>query len=50
MSLKVSKCGEIIPKEMRKTISLRYHTITKAINQEFWDSTSDTLHSFYVGS
>ena len=50
MSIKVGKCGELIPKDMRSTISNRYHKITKAINQEFWNSSSDTLHSFYVGS
>lgn len=50
MSSKVIRHSEIIPMETRKTISLRYHTITRAINQEFWNSTSDTLHSFYVGS
>lgn len=28
----------------------RYHAITKRINQDFWDSDSETLHSLYVGS
>lgn len=50
MSIKVGRRGEIISKEMRTTISRRYHAITKAVNQEFWNSSSDTLHSFYVGS
>lgn len=43
--------GEInIPLEKHQLISMRYHTITKAINREFWLSNSDTNHSFYVGS
>jgi predicted nucleotidyltransferase len=46
----VSKHSDIIPSEIRKTISRRYKTVTKAINQEFWNSSSDTAHSFYVGS
>lgn len=28
----------------------RYHAITKRINQDFWNSASDTAHSLYVGS
>lgn len=32
------------------TISTRYKTITKAVNRSFWESESDTSHSFYVGS
>ena len=28
----------------------RYHMITKRINQDFWSSQSDTIHSLYVGS
>lgn len=39
-----------IPLEIRKKISGRYHAITKAINKEFWNSVSDSAHSFYVGS
>lgn len=31
-------------------VQSRYHAITKRINQDFWSSNSDTLHSFYVGS
>lgn len=50
MSYRVLKHGETIPLDKRITISTRYKTITKAINREFWKSTSDTLHSFYVGS
>ena len=50
MSNYVSKCGEIISLDTRTTISVRYKTITRAINNEFWGSSSDTLHSLYVGS
>lgn len=50
MSSKVIRHGEVIPMEIRSTISFRYHTITKAINREFWNSVSDSAHSFYVGS
>lgn len=50
MSDRVQKHGEIILRNTRSIISLRYHTVTKAINKEFWNSTSDTLHSIYVGS
>jgi len=31
-------------------IQSRYRAITKRINQDFWSSDSETLHSFYVGS
>lgn len=50
MSYRVQKKGEIIPLDIRQTISSRYHKITKAINKDFWDSCSDTEHSIYVGS
>ncbi len=50
MSNNVQKRGEVIPQSTRSLISLRYHTVTKAINNEFWNSSSDTLHSLYVGS
>lgn len=46
----VSKHSGVIPSEIRTKISARYKTVTKAINREFWDSSSDNLHSFYVGS
>lgn len=50
MSYHVLKHGEIIPKDTRITVSTRYKNITKAINREFWNSTSESAHSFYVGS
>ncbi|MCQ2294044.1 MAG: nucleotidyltransferase domain-containing protein [Bacteroidales bacterium] len=46
----VTKRGEVISRVQRSLISLRYRKITKAINTEFWGSTSETEHSFYVGS
>lgn len=50
MSSLIQKRGEVISREIRSTISLRYRTITSAINREFWGSSSDTLNSLYVGS
>lgn len=50
MSNRVQKNGERISYDTRKLVSLRYHTVTKAINNEFWNSISDTQHSLYVGS
>ncbi|GAB6174533.1 hypothetical protein JCM15765_40110 [Paradesulfitobacterium aromaticivorans] len=50
MSLPVLKHGEIISRETRSTISTRYHTVTRAINREFWNSQSETQNSLYVGS
>lgn len=32
------------------TIQTRYHQITKRINIDYWNSTSETEHSLYVGS
>ncbi len=50
MSHHIEKCGEVIPMTTRSTISSRYKTITRAVNREFWNSTSETAHSLYVGS
>lgn len=50
MSDYIKKHGEVIPQDTRTSVSLRYRTITRAINNEFWSSASDTAHSFYVGS
>lgn len=50
MGNRVQKHGEIISQEQRQLVSLRYHTITKAVNASFWGETSDTAHSIYVGS
>lgn len=40
----------VTPLEARQTIARRYRIVTKAINVEFWNSISETAHSFYVGS
>ena len=32
------------------TISLRYRNITRRLNTDFWNNTSETSHSLYVGS
>ena len=32
------------------TISTRYQNITRRLNTDFWNTTSDTSHSLYVGS
>jgi len=32
------------------TISTRYKNITRRLNGDFWNSTSDTSHRLYVGS
>ncbi|RFU93726.1 hypothetical protein DYP60_13225 [Sphaerochaeta halotolerans] len=50
MSSHVTKHVGIISKDTRNTISARYRTVTKASNSEFWNSTSETAHSLYVGS
>lgn len=46
----VRKRGEIISADLRSLVSQRYKRVTRAINQEFWHSDSDTTHSLYVGS
>lgn len=51
MSSYVIKHGEIISLETRQLIAKRYHTVTKAINREFWSGANDdTSNSIYVGS
>lgn len=39
-----------IPSSTIASISYRYKRITKQLNTDFWNSTSDTNHSLYVGS
>lgn len=34
----------------QSTISTRYRAITKRLNNDFWDTVSETSHSWYVGS
>lgn len=50
MSCYVQKHGEVVPKEIRDKVSTRYHSITKAVNKEFWGYTSENDNSLYVGS
>lgn len=50
MSYPVLRHGEVIPQETKSTISMRYRTVTRAMNQEFWNSQSETQNSLYVGS
>ena len=41
---KVRRRGEIISLEQRSLVSQRYKRITRTVNSEFWDSTSETAH------
>ncbi len=50
MSNKVKKHNNIISQGVRSTISKRYKRVTKAVNEKFWNSSSETQHSFYVES
>lgn len=50
MSSVIKKDVHVISMDTRTLISNRYKRITKAINQTFWNITSETAHSFYVGS
>ena len=50
MSNYVKKGNHPIDAETRELISYRYKRITKAVNQEFWNSNSETSNSRYVGS
>ena len=42
-------CSNLTVKD-RGTISTRYHNITRRLNSDYWNTTSDTAHSLYVGS
>ena len=46
MSYRVTKNEHVIDLDTRSLISVRYKRITKAVNQTFWNSISDTAHSF----
>ncbi len=50
MSSHVERDNHPIDINTRHLISNRYKRITKAVNIEFWNSTSETTHSRYVGS
>lgn len=47
---RVQRNAYAIPRERLQSIALRYHAITRVVNRTFWESDSDTAHSFYVGS
>lgn len=50
MSSPVYKNEHVISSDIRSLISSRYKRITRAVNSEFWNSSSETDHSLYVGS
>lgn len=50
MSSHVQQNNHPISQDTCSLISKRYKTITKAVNKTFWDSSSETAHSRYVGS
>jgi hypothetical protein len=46
-----SFCSKIrIPQNVVDNISYRYKRITHQLNEDYWDTDSETSHSFYVGS
>lgn len=50
MSNLVKKYNDTISKDIQKVVNLRYQTITRVINSEFWNSPNCKLHSLIVGS
>lgn len=50
MSYPIIKHGEVISQDIITTVKMRFITVTRAINKEFWNLQDDTSHSFYVGS
>jgi len=42
-------CGNLVVSN-RDVIAVRYGAITKRLNLDFWNSDSETAHSFYTGS
>ena len=46
MSYRVTKNEHVIDLDTRSLISVRYKRITKAVNQTFWNSISDTAHVY----
>jgi hypothetical protein len=43
-------CSNLRVNDADGLISYRYKAITKRLNTDYWDTTSDTAHSLYVGS
>lgn len=50
MSIPVMRNNYSIDRDTRERISGRYKVVTKAVNSEFYSSSSATMHSLYVGS
>jgi len=50
MCSRVTKNNHPMDGDTISLISKRYKTITKAVNEDFWYSSSETSHSRYVGS
>lgn len=50
MSYFVREYSEAISMETKETIASRYRTVTKAINEEFWNISNVIQNSIYVGS
>lgn len=50
MSILVPRSHYVIDDITRSVISNRCSTVTKAVNKEFWNGSTDMSHSFYVGS
>jgi len=48
--MRIPKNEYNISQEIRYAIATRCERITKAINNEFWNGSTDLSHSFYVGS
>lgn len=44
------RANYLIPASTVSVISARYKAITKRLNTDFWNTTSETAHSLYVGS
>lgn len=50
MPLLVRKNNYVINENTKVDVSRRCNTVTKAVNKEFWNGSTDMSHSFYVGS
>ncbi len=48
--IRVQKNGHSFLQDTRETIAKRCERVTQAINEEFWNGSTDISHSFYVGS
>src|SRR4051812_42493533 len=40
----------LIPADTMSSISARYRRITRQLNTDFWNTTSEDAHSLYIGS